>query len=229
MTSERPVATVLDDVRRALGHTTSTAPEPLPPFIETHVPSNEAEIADRFVTELTALGARVHGTSQSRVADEVAEICRAVPAAELALSSSPYLAELDLERRLASCGFGVFPADSASPHAEMVSRLANCSAGITGVDYAIAETGTLVLSSDGGNSLLVSLLPPVHIAIVRVQQISGGLDEVISKLSVERLGRNEPTRSVSFITGPSRTSDVELTLSIGVHGPKELHVILVED
>ena len=82
---------------------------------------------------------------------------------------------------------------------------------------------------DEANALLVSLLPPVHIAVVRSSQIAASLDEVISTLSRERIGHANPSRSVTLITGPSRTSDVELVLSIGVHGPKELHVIIVDD
>jgi len=112
-------------------------------------------------------------------------------------------------------------------HEEMVARLANCALGITVVDYAIAETGTIVLSSDEKYALLVSLLPPVHIAVLRPSQIMSGLDDVIDALNKERIGRDDPCHSASFITGPSRTSDVELTLSIGVHGPKELHILIV--
>ena len=58
---------------------------------------------------------------------------------------------------------------------------------------------------------------------------AASLDEVIARVGNERIGRVEPGRSVTLITGPSRTSDVELVLSIGVHGPKELHVIILDD
>ena len=99
---------------------------------------------------------------------------------------------------------------------------------MTAAEYAIAETGTIVLSSDEPNALLVSLLPPVHIALVRSSRIAATLDEVISKIGQERIGRLDPSRSVTLITGPSRTSDVELVLSIGVHGPKEMHAIILD-
>ena len=98
---------------------------------------------------------------------------------------------------------------------------------MTAADYAIAETGTVALGSDEEGALLVSLLPVIHVAVLRASQIVCSLGAAIGKLKAERMTRAEPCRSATFITGPSRTSDVELVLSIGVHGPKELHLIIL--
>ena len=95
--------------------------------------------------------------------------------------------------------------------------------GITAVQAAIAETGTLVLQSDRERHRLISLLPPVHIAIVESEQICGTLGEVLSAL---RSDGEELSPAITFITGPSRTADIELTLAIGVHGPQKLYVIV---
>ena len=136
---------------------------------------------------------------------------------------------MNLPEQLGAQGFSIFMPDAVSAnHEQIAARLANCGVGLTAADYAIAETGTIVLSSDEPNALLVSLLPPVHIALVRSSQIAASLDEVISRIGKERIGRMDASRSVTLITGPSRTSDVELVLSIGVHGPKELHVIIID-
>jgi L-lactate dehydrogenase complex protein LldG len=94
--------------------------------------------------------------------------------------------------------------------------------GITMAQAAIAETGTLVLDSAHERHRLVSLVPPVHIAIIDASQIYETLGEVLSLL---RNGK-EISPAVTFITGPSRTADIELTLAIGVHGPQELYVIV---
>jgi len=94
--------------------------------------------------------------------------------------------------------------------------------GITTAQAAIAETGTLVLESDQERHRLVSLLPPVHIAIVNGARLCATLGEA---LKIVRGNGLEMSRAITFITGPSRTADIELTLTIGVHGPKELHVI----
>ena len=94
--------------------------------------------------------------------------------------------------------------------------------GISTVQAAIAETGTLVLVSADERHRLVSLVPPVHIAIVDASRICETLAEALTLL---RNGR-DLSRAVTFITGPSRTADIELTLTVGVHGPQELYVIV---
>ena len=95
--------------------------------------------------------------------------------------------------------------------------------GISRVQGAIAETGTLVLDTERERHRLISLLPPVHIAIVDASQIHLTLGET---LSVLRCDTEEVSPTITFITGPSRTADIELTLAIGVHGPQELYVIV---
>ena len=225
---------VLDDVRRALGRSTTVPPVPLEPFIEPSIKIEVGELVARFTEEATAVRAQVHLMSDKpqfvgQVGARVAEICRSVGATAVALSDSALIAEMNLQEQLGTQGFSIFiPNDMSSDHDQMVGRLANCGVGLTAADYAIAETGTIVLTSDEQNALLVSLLPAVHIALVRSSQIANSLDEVISKIGEERIGRFDPSRSVTLITGPSRTSDVELVLSIGVHGPKELHVIIID-
>ena len=94
--------------------------------------------------------------------------------------------------------------------------------GITMAQAAIAETGTLVLDSTYERHRLVSLVPPVHIAIVNASSICETLGEALALLRRDK----EISPAVTFITGPSRTADIELTLAIGVHGPQELYVIV---
>lgn len=96
--------------------------------------------------------------------------------------------------------------------------------GITTAQAAIAETGTLVLDSSRERNRLVSLVPPVHIAIVDASSIFQTLGEALAFIHQD--GNISP--AVTFITGPSRTADIELTLAIGVHGPQQLYVIVNE-
>ena len=105
--------------------------------------------------------------------------------------------------------------------------LFDCDVGLTSAQWAIAETGTLVLESDQERHRLTSLVPTAHIAIVRARQMRQTLGEVLALISAQ--GADALSRTVTFITGPSRTSDIELTLAIGVHGPAELYVIVIED
>lgn len=95
--------------------------------------------------------------------------------------------------------------------------------GITGTDYALADTGTLVLFSSYEEARMISLLPPIHLAIVPHERILTGLDELFSVLPQPA----EVSSSMVLITGPSRTADIEQILVRGVHGPGMIYVIVV--
>ena len=94
--------------------------------------------------------------------------------------------------------------------------------GISSAQAGIAETGTLVLDSASERHRLVSLVPPVHIAIINASSIVETLSDALALLQRAK----EISPAITFITGPSRTADIELTLAIGVHGPQELYVIV---
>jgi L-lactate dehydrogenase complex protein LldG len=96
-------------------------------------------------------------------------------------------------------------------------------AGITGSLAGIADTGTLVIPAGKGQPLTASLLPEIHIAILPTSKLISSLPEALQLADVRR------SSSTVLVTGPSRTADIEMTLTIGVHGPKELHVFLVDD
>jgi L-lactate dehydrogenase complex protein LldF len=100
---------------------------------------------------------------------------------------------------------------------------AEAQAGLTGSLAAIAETGTLVLPSGSGRPLTASLLPEIHLAILHAEDIYENLAQVLS------LDQVRSAASVALVTGPSRTSDIEMTLTLGVHGPREVHVFCLVD
>jgi L-lactate dehydrogenase complex protein LldG len=95
--------------------------------------------------------------------------------------------------------------------------------GITSADYARADTGTLVMFSSREEARMISLLPPVHLAVVRTDRILTGLDQLFT---LEPLP-GQRSSSMVLITGPSRTADIEQILIRGVHGPGELHVVVI--
>jgi L-lactate dehydrogenase complex protein LldG len=95
--------------------------------------------------------------------------------------------------------------------------------GITGAFCAIAETGTLMTLSGRDTPGAASLLPETHIAVVRKSRIVRGMEEAW-QLMRDELGT--PPRAVNFISGPSRTADIEQTVTLGAHGPYRVHVIL---
>lgn len=95
------------------------------------------------------------------------------------------------------------------------------SAGIQTAEYAIAETGTLVQTSAGGKTLLPGLVTDVHVALLTPVAFVDRMEECLAALA------NNPPRNISFITGPSRTADIELTLTVGVHGPARVIAVLL--
>lgn len=98
--------------------------------------------------------------------------------------------------------------------------------GITGVVCAIAETGTLMVTSGARTPATTSLLPETHIAVVRYSQIVPAMEEAWKLLRAN--GADNMPRAVNFISGPSRTADIEQTVTLGAHGPYRVHVILVD-
>ncbi|MDW8350661.1 MAG: lactate utilization protein [Anaerolineae bacterium] len=109
------------------------------------------------------------------------------------------------------------------------ATVATAEAGLTGADWAIAATGTLILSSGPGKPRMASLLPPVHIAILTEDRILPRLEDYIAAQRAQRLDVFRRSSNVTLITGSSRTSDIEMHPVFGVHGPLELHVILIEN
>jgi L-lactate utilization protein LutC len=104
-----------------------------------------------------------------------------------------------------------------------MAALGACEVGLTGADFGLADTGSLVLVSGEGRGRLASLLPPVHIAVLPVSRLVWTLADVFAAApDLATRGSN-----LAVITGPSRTADIEMTLTRGVHGPRDVHVVLI--
>ena len=96
--------------------------------------------------------------------------------------------------------------------------------GITGAFCAIAETGTLMTVTGAQTPATVSLLPETHVAIVSASRIVRGMEEAWQLMRDEL---KQPPRAASFISGPSRTADIEQTVTLGAHGPYRVHIVIV--
>ena len=131
-------------------------------------------------------------------------------------SNAPFLAE---------CGITSLPGvrSGITDREQLRELCAAVDVGITSADYALADTGTLVLLASPQEARMISLLPPAHIAVVPRERILTGLDELFSLLP----NPAESTSSMVLITGPSRTADIEQILVRGVHGPGLLSVVVV--
>jgi L-lactate dehydrogenase complex protein LldG len=144
------------------------------------------------------------------------------------------------------------PADGAAKDLMESYKLLlfDAAVGITTADYAIADTGTLVLLSkkstnatrdsstesepagpsepraDGEQHRLISLVPPVHVCLLDRKRIVANLTELLTVVHKDFYTKGGPPLAMTFISGPSRTADIELTLTRGVHGPRQVHVLL---
>ena len=170
----------------------------------------------RFHDALAAVGGHCIVVSDDRAAaDAVQQIIKQKQAQRIAVSDAPLVQKVCAQIKSDAVQF----AQTEPP------ELFACDIGITSAQWAVAETGTLVLESDRERHRLSSLVPPVHVAIIEAAQVRQTLGEVLQAIGEQ--GPAGLSRTVTFITGPSRTSDIELTLAIGVHGPGELYVIII--
>ena len=146
------------------------------------------------------------------------------------------LDEIGLPEALRGRGIELFGSDAADAggawagpagRQALREKTLGAAVGVTGVDYAVAETGSAVIVARPGVARLASLLPPVHVAVVTSGQVLPGLDELFVLRRRDML--RDPGRDyVNVISGPSRSADIEYTLVTGVHGPGEVHLVLVQ-
>jgi len=199
------------------------------------------ELRAKFEAELVRVGGAAYRVNTRQALEDVlVKILEGSDNPRVVLSRNPLLKLLRLQEMLQERGqtVGVWPDPPApSPQPDLAERRAEFAAasfaatvGITGVDFALAESGSLVVTSQTEGSQLASLAPPVHIALYRQSQLVGSLDEVLQRLPFPHNPEEPATgRSVVFVTGTSRTADIEQILIRGVHGPREVHAILVEE
>jgi len=104
---------------------------------------------------------------------------------------------------------------------------------VTSAFGGVAETGTLVTYSGAENPTTLNFLPPVHIVVLKSKDIEGSYEAVWDKLRSALANKDQSSnfipRTVNFITGPSRTGDIQQTLLLGIHGPQRLHIVLVDE
>ncbi len=189
---------------------------------------------ERFREEFEQVGGVFyHATGMEEVPAAISRIARERDARRV-ITWSASLVGSGLGERLRADGLEVLeePPDGASGGERVRFRQTSAQAdiGVTGADWAVAETGSLVVMSGVGKARSASLLPPYHVAIFGKSALVETLEQV--GVIFEALHRDPEARasgaSIAFITGPSRTADIELTLTRGVHGPKEVHAIFVE-
>ena len=177
----------------------------------------------RFAAELEACGGKAfRAETEEEAKSRILEMTNAWKGKPVAVSQD---LPLPAAEWLEEAGFEVIRPVGENDDRDRIKR---AGVGLTGCDWAIAETGTLVLLSGPGRPRLYSLLPEVHIAIVQEEQILPHLSAASPPLKKAlRQARGKRISCANLITGPSRTADIELTLIQGVHGPREVRAILL--
>jgi L-lactate dehydrogenase complex protein LldG len=209
-------------VRAVLPDASEDAPRQPPP-----PPVDAAALWRQFEEVLTALTGRVHRAATVEAAADVVVAVAAEHGARSFISwdghemGCPGLLDALAARGLPRVTYDL--AFDAARRAADVPALGDVILGVTGSDAAVADAGAIVLASGSGRGRLASLLPPVHIAIVSASRIWPTLPALFAD-EPALVGRGA---NLVVIAGPSRTADIEMTLTHGVHGPKHLHVILV--
>lgn len=172
--------------------------------------------------------------SVEEAAEYVVSVTRNIEARSVVRSGHDVLDRLGIDDALSAAGVEVTES-SAPKHSGRQSRgeelrdhAARADIGITGVDYAIAETGSCVIIPRPGVSRAVSLLPPVHVAVVEAGRVLPSLDELFTLRRSDFL-KGTMGSYMNIITGPSRSADIEYTIVKGVHGPGEVHLVLLDE
>ena len=186
-------------LKQAVNHSDQCYRQPAKPGVPE--PRRPLSLAARFINELASLGVKVY----------------CLPEQEVQARLAAFLHERGIDR----VSVDVVGERFIPPIPFVLDPDPSIRVGVTGALAGIAETGSLVLVDGEGRPLTVSLLPEIHIAILRVSDLVPTLSDALRRPEIRT------AQSAVIITGPSRTADIEMTLTIGVHGPKELHIFLI--
>ena len=233
----------LDRIRSEMGKTqgrfaAQPTPRPARPsdaadIVRRQLAERWPETLQRFREEFERVGGVFHRVARAAdVPGIVGTLARERSARRLvAWHAAGVGADLAAPLRAHGLGVDVVTAGSGGVERQQIrAAAAAADLGLTGVDLAVSETGTLVLRSGAGRPRSTSLLPPCHVAVFDRTALVESLEQVGVVLESWHAGSDERWGAmINFITGPSRTADIELTLTRGVHGPKEVHAIFVEE
>ncbi len=222
-------STFLANVREAVarGRAHRVAANPLATHEAAYVGGGDDKVAT-FLNEWIAVGGhgrRVKGVDAAHL--YLADFIAACGAASALCWRHPLLERLEINQLLIDRQIAVHVWDDLErqPAAERWSAAFAADLGITSADWAVAETGTLALASHAGQGRVVSLLPKTYLAIIEPSQIVPDLFDLFARLEEHK---HRLPSNLALVTGPSKTGDIELKLTTGVHGPGDVHVLVIE-
>jgi L-lactate utilization protein LutC len=213
--------TVMDRVRRSLGRTGPLTSPPIPPRIDEPVARlvhSDIGLAELFVKQASAMKMIATPISVDDLLAAMAAFLRERDAERVMLSDTPLLTRLGVARYLGEQGFDARTWAQITP-----DEAYDFDAGVTDVDYAVAETGSLVIRHRKEHGRLLSLVPFVHVAVVEPKNFLPDLIDLFERLAKEGVGGG-----VTMISGPSKTADIEMNVVTGVHGPNVVKAFVLQ-
>jgi L-lactate dehydrogenase complex protein LldG len=208
---------------KSAGGTAAVPPAEPAPLAK--VEYSRREKIDRLKSLMETMRTEVHLTNEQDWPGLLADILRQRNIKDLLYGPrSPIGADLEQQWQTSAGGLPELVPYELEIEA-LKDRVFDVAAGITSTRGAVAETGALILWSSEEEPRLMSLVPPIHIAVLRADKIYNSLAEV---MQAENWSANMPANAF-LISGPSKTADIELVLAFGVHGPRELIVLVVEE
>jgi len=209
-------------ISKSLGRNSIPPTIPAPPMIDPAIARlvrPDAAIKRVFIDNATAAKLHVTECSFDNLADEVLRQLQRTSVHSAVVTRCPEFERVGLVERINAAGVACKYWDE-----QTLDQSYEADAGITEVWMAIAEVGSLVVRSSASHGRAVSLVPPLHIAMVRTSQIVPDLVDAMATIARDGTGSG-----VVIISGPSKTADIEMNLVVGVHGPGEVVVLLIDD
>ena len=211
---------MIEIIRRALGRTKPLATPPTPPSIPDSVArlvAKDGNLIDLFAKSAADAHFQLARVTAAELRPELSQFLRQNQCKKVGIPASDLLDRLEIPKAIKDAGATVIRWDQSTLDAAY-----DLDCGITDVYAAVAETGSLVIRPTPSHGRALSLVPPIHIAIVEPANIVPDLIDLLEKSPPPRALLN-----ITIITGPSKTADIEGALVTGVHGPGVVQVFLV--
>jgi L-lactate dehydrogenase complex protein LldG len=186
-------------------------------------------LLDRFCVELTNLkGEPIVVDGEDAAREKVLELLAAHGTKRLLAWEFQYLPIARMEAAIRSAGIDILVPDVRDEdRPEMLALAEQAQVGLTGADAAAAATGTLIVTTAPGKGRIPTVLAPVHLAVIRADQIVPRIESWVAQQRSAGMAGIRSAGNVCFITGPSRTGDIEMELILGVHGPGRVQVVII--
>lgn len=197
------------------------------PYLHLYEGKTNEELIEQFIDNLQLLNTNVDRITRQELDITLSRVLKDFEVKSAISWDDPFLHELGLTSLLSTNGVENSIWDNSLNEEERMQLSAKVDLGITCADLGLAETGTVVLMNGGERGRMVSLLPPFYLCIMPESRIVPRLTQAM-ELIHSKVPNGLPS-CINFITGPSRTADIEMDLALGVHGPGKVHVILLRE